>query len=276
MVVWRSATGSSIPVPSNWQLAGYDAPIYTNVQYPIPVDPPHVPEDNPTGCYSLNFHCQPDWLQSGQTRIIFDGVNPAFYLWCNGGFIGYSQDSRLPAEFDLSHSLRAGENRIAVMVLRWCDGSYLEDQDMWRMSGIFRSVSLLHKPGVRLNDIQTDTRLSPELRSAQLLVLALSSLPDASAYRLEVKLWHEDTLIAQQQPFGTPVVDERGCYLDRTRLSLHIDQTLLWSAETPHLYRAVVALLDADGRLVEAEACDIGFRQVEVSGGLLKLNGKPC
>ncbi|WP_168409847.1 beta-galactosidase [Erwinia amylovora] len=265
----------SIAVPSNWQLAGYDAPIYTNVQYPIPVAPPRVPEDNPTGCYSLNFRCPPDWLQSGQTRIIFDGVNPAFYLWCNGEFIGYSQDSRLPAEFDLSHSLRAEENRIAVMVLRWCDGSYLEDQDMWRMSGIFRSVSLLHKPTVRLNDIQTDTRLSPELRSAQLQVLALSSLPDASAWRLEVKLWHEDTLIAQQQqPFGTPVVDERGSYLDRTRLSLHIDQPLLWSAETPHLYRAVVTLLDADGRLVEAEACDVGFRQIEVSGGLLKLNGK--
>ncbi|MCK8407558.1 hypothetical protein LXA45_17800, partial [Erwinia amylovora] len=98
----------------------------------------------------------PDWLQSGQTRIIFDGVNPAFYLWCNGECIGYSQDSRLPAEFDLSHSLRAEENRIAVMVLRWCDGSYLEDQDMWRMSGIVRSVSLLHNPVVRLNDIQTD------------------------------------------------------------------------------------------------------------------------
>ncbi|CCG86350.1 beta-galactosidase [Erwinia piriflorinigrans] len=265
----------SLSVPSNWQLSGYDAPIYTNVQYPIPPDPPRVPDDNPTGCYSLTFRCQSEWLQSGQTRIIFDGVNSAFYLWCNGEFIGYSQDSRLPAEFDLSQHLLAGENRIAVMVLRWCDGSYLEDQDMWRMSGIFRSVSLLHKPRVRLNDIHIDTHLSAEYRSAQLRVMALSSLLDASAYQLKVTLWREDMLIAQhQQPFGTPVVDERGRYLDRTRLSLPVDQPLLWSAETPHLYRAVIALLDADGTLIEAEACDVGFRQVEVSGGLLRLNGK--
>jgi len=97
-----------LTVPANWQLAGYDAPIYTNVQYPIPVDPPRVPADNPTGCYSLIFEWQPEWLAAGQTRIIFDGVNSAFYLWCNGEFIGYSQDSRLPAEFDLSNNLQAG------------------------------------------------------------------------------------------------------------------------------------------------------------------------
>jgi beta-galactosidase len=121
--------------------AGFDTPIYTNVTYPIPVNPPFVPQENPTGCYSLTFDVDDAWLQRGQTRIIFDGVNSAFHLWCNGQWIGYSQDSRLPAEFDLSAALRPGQNRLAVMVLRWCDGSYLEDQDMWRMSGIFRDVS---------------------------------------------------------------------------------------------------------------------------------------
>lgn len=264
-----------LAVPANWQLAGYDAPIYTNVQYPIPVDPPRVPADNPTGCYSLTFECQPEWLATGQTRIIFDGVNSAFYLWCNGEFIGYSQDSRLPAEFDLSTSLHEGKNRIAVLVLRWCDGSYLEDQDMWRMSGIFRDVSLLHKPTVQLCDVQIETVLSPEYRSAQLNILALTSLMDASNYQLQVALWREGQEIAHHhQPFGTPVIDERGRYLDRTLLTLHVDQPLLWSAETPHLYRVVVSLLDASGTLIEAEAYDVGFRKVEVSGGLLKLNGK--
>jgi len=263
-------------VPANWQMAGYDAPIYTNVQYPIPVDPPRVPVDNPTGCYSLTFECHPAFLTEGQTRIIFDGVNSAFYLWCNGEFIGYSQDSRLPAEFDLSQNLQPGKNRLAVMVLRWCDGSYLEDQDMWRMSGIFRDVTLLHKPAVRLCDVHIDTLLSPEFSSAQLNVMALTSLTDASDYQLEVTLWQEDREIARhQQPFGTSVIDERGRYLDRTRLTMHVDRPQLWSAETPHLYRAVVALLDASGTLIEAEAYDIGFRKVEVSGGLLKLNGKP-
>lgn len=95
-----------LAVPSNWQLAGYDAPIYTNVRYPIPVNPPLVPEENPTGCYSRQFTVDPAWLAEGQTRIIFDGVNSAFYLWCNGYWVGYSQDSRLPAEFDLSPGCR--------------------------------------------------------------------------------------------------------------------------------------------------------------------------
>ena len=117
-------------------MQGFDTPIYTNVTYPIAVNPPFEPQENPTGCYSLTFHIDEQWLANGQTRIVFDGVNSAFYLWCNGQWVGYSQDSRLPAEFDLSNVLVAGENRLAVMVLRWCDGSYLEDQDMWRMSGI--------------------------------------------------------------------------------------------------------------------------------------------
>ena len=140
------ADAVEMPVPSNWQMEGFDTPIYTNVTYPINVNPPYVPAENPTGCYSLTFDMDDAWLCSGQTRIIFDGANSAFHLWCNGQWVGYSQDSRLPAEFDLSAVLRPGQNRLAVMVLRWCDGSYLEDQDMWRMSGIFRDVSLLHKP----------------------------------------------------------------------------------------------------------------------------------
>lgn len=98
-----------LAVPGNWQLAGYDAPIYTNVRYPFPVDPPRVPEDNPTGCYSRTFNVDPAWLAAGQTRVIFDGVNSAFYLWCNGHWVGYSQDSRLPAEFDLGPWLRPGK-----------------------------------------------------------------------------------------------------------------------------------------------------------------------
>ena len=263
-------------VPSNWQLSGYDAPIYTNVQYPIPVDPPRVPAENPTGCYSLTFNCSADWLQSGQTRIIFDGVNSAFYLWCNGTFVGYSQDSRLPAEFDLSAVLQSGANRIAVMVLRWCDGSYLEDQDMWRMSGIFRDVSLLHKPSVRLQDVQIETRLSAEFHSADLRVLAVCSEQDARDHQVEVTLWQQDTLVAEhRQALGSAVIDERGSYTDRTLLSINVPRPLLWSAETPHLYRAVVTLLNASGNPLESEAYDVGFRQIAVEGGLLKLNGKP-
>jgi beta-galactosidase len=115
----------STPVPSNWQMEGYDAPIYTNVRYPIDTTPPRA-QENPTGCYSLTFSVDESWRADGQTQIIFDGVNSAFHLWCNGEWVGYSQDSRLPAAFDLSPYLQPGDNRICVMVMRWSAGPGLK------------------------------------------------------------------------------------------------------------------------------------------------------
>ncbi|MGY2926494.1 beta-galactosidase/beta-glucuronidase [Ewingella americana] len=267
-----------LQVPSNWQLAGYDAPIYTNVQYPIPVDPPFVPEENPTGCYSLTFSVDHDWLSSGQTRIVFNGVNSAFYLWCNGEWIGYSQDSRLPAEFDLSNVLHIGENRLAVMVLRWSDGSYLEDQDMWRMSGIFRDVTLLHKPVEQITDLQVRTHLFHGFTQAEMEVRVSAAVPQETAtdYQVRVELWQGDKAVAEhQQPLGSEIIDERGAAYDRTRLRLPVSRPKLWSAEQPVLYRAVISLISPKGQLIEAEACDVGFRQVEISTGLLKVNGQP-
>lgn len=121
-------TGDKITVPANWQLQGdYDVPIYTNVTYPIPVKPPDVPEQNPTGAYSKVFNLPEDWLSAGYVHVTFDGVGSAFYLWLNGEFIGYSEDSRLPAEFDLTSAVQLGENRLCVLVLRWSKGTYLED-----------------------------------------------------------------------------------------------------------------------------------------------------
>lgn len=272
-----------LPVPANWQLHGYDVPIYTNIQYPIPVNPPFVPADNPTGCYSREFTLEPGWLSSGKTRIIFDGVCSAFYLWCNGQWVGYSQDSRLPAEFDLTPYLQSGNNRIAVLVLRWSDGSYLEDQDMWRMSGIFRDVRLLHKPDIHLRDIHVITHLSHEFLSANLEVMAAVNIPPlqfndpqvTGAYQVRVQLWLADKLVASlQQPLGTQLIDERGAYTDRTHLNLRIEQPLLWSAEQPTLYRAVISLLNHQQELIEAEAYDVGFRQIAIVQGLLKVNGK--
>ncbi|WP_350261590.1 beta-galactosidase [Pantoea sp. BJ2] len=268
----------ALPVPANWQLHGFDAPIYTNVQYPIPVTPPLVPQQNPTGCYSLTFKVDVSWLQQGQTRIIFDGVNSAFFLWCNGQWIGYSQDSRLPAEFDLTHALQPGQNRLAVMVLRWCDGSYLEDQDMWRMSGIFRDVSLLHKPETQLADVQIETALSPEYLRGDLRVSVKihAGARQPAQCRLRVSLWRGASCIGEQeQAPGSAIIDERGHYPERALLILPVNQPQLWSAETPHLYRAVVTLLDENGAVLEAEAYDVGFRRVSIEQGQLCLNGKP-
>jgi beta-galactosidase len=267
----------STPVPSNWQMGGYDAPIYTNVRYPIDTTPPRVPEDNPTGCYSLTFTVDPQWLAEGQTQAIFDGVNSAFHLWCNGEWVGYSQDSRLPAAFDLSPYLQPGDNRLCVMVMRWSAGSWLEDQDMWRMSGIFRSVWLLNKPHQHLSDVQITPSLDALYRDGELAVDLTIAAPagELDALTAEVSLWQGDKQVAsiRQRP-GSPVIDERGNYAERASLSLAVERPALWSAETPHCYRAVVSLWQGD-RLIEAEAWDIGFRRVEISNGLLLLNGKP-
>lgn len=270
-------TSRSTPVPSNWQMEGYDAPIYTNVRYPIDTTPPRVPEENPTGLYSLNVTLEQHWLADGLTQIVFDGVNSAFHLWCNGVWVGYSQDSRLTAAFDLTPYLRAGENRLCVMVMRWSAGSWLEDQDMWRMSGIFRSVWLLNKPKQHLSDVQISPQLDALYRDGELQVnLAISAADEQLAgLEAEVSLWDGEQLIARrrQRPGSAPV-DERGHYAERATLVLAVEKPRQWSAETPHCYRTVVALWRGED-LVEAEAWDIGFRRVEIGNGLLLLNGKP-
>lgn len=276
---WRISDlpqADTVTVPSNWQMDGYDTPIYSNITYPFPVNPPFVPAENPTGCYSLTFSVDESQISDGQTRIIFDGVNSAFYLWCNGRWIGYGQDSRLPSEFDLSEVLVAGENRLAVMVLRWCDGSYLEDQDMWRMSGIFRDVSLLHKPQTQISDLRINTHFNDDFSRAVLEADVRMAGEPHDNLRVTLQLWDGETLVGEvTKPFGSEIIDERGAYVDRTTLCLNVDRPALWSAETPNLYRSVIQLHTTDGVLIEAEACDVGFRQVRIENGLLLLNGKP-
>jgi beta-galactosidase len=269
-----SEDSDSIEVPSNWQLQGYDKPIYTNVKYPFPVDPPRVPADNPTGCYSKAF-CVPDgWLASGRTRVIFNGVNSAFYLVCNGQFVGYSQDSRLPAEFDLTGFLQSGDNRIAVMVLRWSDGSYLEDQDMWWLSGIFRSVELLHKPDLHIADFEvTPTRCrEPEaIVSVEVEVAGRDLAVTASSSSLLARFYFEGKLVAEQVTEARSFDDN----CSKLTVELPVEAPNLWSHEVPNLYRLTLTLLDKDGNHVESEACNVGLREVEIRDGLLRLNGKP-
>ncbi|MFG1498452.1 beta-galactosidase [Saccharospirillum sp. HFRX-1] len=263
----------TIPVPSNWQCQGHDQPIYTNVQYPFEPKPPFVPEDNPTGCYLTDIDLEADHLK-GQTRIRFDGVNSAFHLWCNGQWIGYSQDSRLPAEFDLSAVLVPGHNRLAVMVLRWSDGSYLEDQDMWWLSGIFRDVSLLHKPTHRIEDVSIQTELDASYRDATIKIT--SRLSDSSL-RLGAQLFRDDQAVTElviENP-GQIEVDERGGFRDRVQHCIAVSNPDKWTAETPNLYRLVVSLLDDQNQPLDIEAYDVGFRQVEIRDGLLRINGQP-
>lgn len=268
------ADATTVQVPGNWQLQGFDRPIYTNIKYPFPCDPPRVPAQNPTGCYSRTFNLPADWLASGQVRITFDGVDSAFYLFCNGRWVGYSQDSRLPAEFDLTPFLQAGQNRLAALVLRWSDGSYLEDQDMWRMSGIFRSVALLHKPERQLMDVRLTPVLDACYRDARLKLEVQASV--GAGLLVEAALYFGDALVmSKRQPLGTAPIDEKGAFEDRSELWLEVPAPHKWSAETPHLYRLTLALLDEQGECIECEAYDVGFRAVEIRGGLLRVNGQP-
>lgn len=262
-----------IEVPSNWQCQGFDRPIYTNVQYPFEVDPPRVPSDNPTGCYARTFSLTEADLER-TVRVSFEGVNSAFHLWCNGHWIGYSQDSRLPAEFDLTPYLHAGNNRLAVMVLRWSDGSYLEDQDMWWLSGLFRDVHLLFKPNRAIEDVAIRTELDAAYRDAVLTVQARVSDPET---QVRIRLFDGQTPIAPAvvaMP-GNTEVDERGAFRDRADLRLEVPAPRLWSAETPNLYRLVVVLEDSDGETLDVEAYDVGFRSVEIRDSLLRVNGQP-
>lgn len=272
----RDAEGSDvIEVPGNWQLQGYDKPIYTNVKYPFPVDPPRVPDESPTGCYSNVFTVPEAWRTAGRTRIIFNGVNSAFYLVCNGKFVGYSQDSRLPAEFDLTDFLQSGDNRIAVMVLRWSDGSYLEDQDMWWLSGIFRSVELLHKPEVHISDytvVSTQCLEQEALVIAKVEVTGTHRAIEASTGSLRGRLYWEDKLVSEQVVETDTAI---GKVVPKLTIELPVENPRLWSHEVPNLYRLTLTLLDKYGDEIESEACNVGLREVEIRDGLLRLNGRP-
>ena len=270
---------SDIAVPGHWQLQGYDRPIYTNIKYPFPCEPPVVPDANPVGCYERTFTLPADWkLGEEQIRVVFEGVDNAFHLWCNTKWVGYSQDSRLPAEFDLSGFLTEGENTLSVLVMRYSDGSYLEDQDMWNLSGIYRSVHLLAKPAAKILDLRVTAELDEHYQHGQLRLQV--DVENAKHCRIGVALYSATTdkgsaIVDESYALGTRQIDEKGAYKDRCELSIEVPTPLPWSAECPNLYRLTVCLLDAEGRVIECEASDVGFRSIEVLQGQLCINGQP-
>jgi beta-galactosidase/beta-glucuronidase len=264
-----------LPVPSNWQMQGYGRPNYTNVRYPFPVDPPFVPDANPCGCYRRTFAVPEAWRE-GQVFLRFEGVNSAFIVWVNGRKVGYSQGAHLPSEFNITSRLQPGENVLAVQVFQWSDGSYLEDQDFWRLSGIFRDVLLLAAPAVRIRDARVRTPLDERYKNATLQVqVALENCGEKAApgVSLAAKLLDADgktvrrrTLKPDDVPPGEDTVVEFETGLEAPRL---------WSAEDPYLYQLLLSLKDADGGVLEAVRVAVGVRQVEVRDQQLLLNGRP-
>lgn len=267
-----------IPVPSNWQLQGYDLPIYTNVREPFaPAEPPRVPKDyNPVGSYRRTFTISESW-QDRQVFLHFDGVKSAFYVWVNGQEVGYSQGSMTPAEFNLTPYINLGENTLAVRVYRWSDGSYLEDQDMWRLSGIYRGVYLFATPHVHVRDFWVRTPFDSNYQNATLQVGVkvrnLNAMP-AGPKQVEVGLFDREN----QPVFAAPLVgtvevppgEEVTVELSREVPSPH-----KWSAEQPYLYTLLVTLKEPRGEVLEIVSHKIGFRQVELKEGQLRVNGVP-
>jgi beta-galactosidase len=266
-----------IVVPGNWTLQGYDKPIYTNVKMPIPLDPPNVPqEDNPTGLYRTTFTVPEAW-EGRRIFINFDGVESAFYLWVNNKFVGYSQDSRLPAEFEISEFVSAGDNRLVAMVIRWSDGSYLEDQDHWWMAGIYRDVYLYTTPDVQILDYAARPLLDEQYADATLEVhvdLEASGRRKTDGCQVAAQLYDAQGAALFAAPLAKAL---RRNAREPASLVLRgqVDNPQKWTAETPYLYTLVLTLSDPDGRDLEHLSCKIGFRQVEVKGGQLLLNGVP-
>lgn len=266
-----------IPVPSNWQILGYGIPRYLAADFAFDKsNPPHVQENtNETGCYRKTFTIPEDW-QGRQIFIVFDGVDSAFYLWVNGQMVGYSQDSRLPAEFDLTPYVHPGENILAVRVYRWSDGAFLEDQDMWFLSGIFRDVYLFSTPGIHIRDFWVQTDLNASYTDAELkLRLHLKNYKPTGArkFQLEAALYDENDQAAgwSASTEGQVEAGEETIF----EISGGFARPKKWSEEHPNLYRMVIQLKDTHGDLLEVESCRVGFRKVEIQDGKVLINGVP-
>jgi len=271
-----AAAWGGIDVPGCWQMQGHDKPIYTNVKYPWPAELfPRVPEDNPTGCYRTTFQVPASW-DGRRIFLLFEGVESAFNLYVNGQEVGYSQGSRLPAEFDVTPYVRPGRNTLACKVLRWSDGSWLEDQDHWWFSGIYRDVYLYSTPSVHIRDFFARPELDADGRDATLQVtawLGLYGAENVEKHSLTATLYDAAGRVIGE-PAETKLEGRRNWDVPRVRLGVPVRDPLKWSAEAPNLYTLVLALKDPAGRTIEAESCKVGFRRVEIAGGQLLVNGK--
>ena len=277
-------TWKTIPVPANWELQGYGTAIYTNIQYPfLPVNPPYVPDnDNPTGYYRTTFDMPNDW-QDMQVTLHFGGVSSAYYVWLNGEFIGYSEDSRLPAEFDITAYLNKGENTLAVKVHRFSDGSYLEDQDHWRLSGIHRDVYITASPKIQIYDFFAITDLDEDYKDAVLKIrpdIQIFDDAEVEGYSLQAQLISPSGQNVWDNPLSFDVekeINEKFPPRGNVRFELMSAAVLnpeKWTAETPNLYTLLLELKDEKGETLEYRSTKIGFREIDFRDGELFINGE--
>ena len=239
-----------VTVPGVWQMDGYDTHQYTNIRYPFPFDPPYVPQDIPCGAYVHNFEYHRE-KKASKAFLNFEGVDSCFYVWVNGAYAGYSQVPHATSEFDVTDLLNEGENTLAVLVLKWCDGSYLEDQDKFRMSGIFRDVYLLKRPETTIRDYYITTDVEKDS--------VVVKLDMHFAEPVETKVTIEDK-------YGAVVA--RGETAENGVLELTVLNPVLWNAENPYLYQVILTMPD------EVIVDRIGFRTIEIKDKVVYFNGE--
>lgn len=239
-----------IQVPSVWQMAGYDTHQYTNIRYPFPFDPPYVPQDIPCGAYVHTFEYSRD-EKAPKSFLNFEGVDSCFYVWINGSYIGYSQVSHMTSEFDVTDVLQDGTNTVAVLVMKWCDGSYLEDQDKFRMSGIFRDVYILKRPKQAISDYHIKTRIEDMLAKVEIEMKFYSPL--------NVKISVEDR---------NGAVVALGSIAEEGKAVLEIASPELWNTENPYLYKLI---LETENEVIVDH---IALRKIEIKDQVIYLNGQ--
>ena len=267
---YKNESWDEIDVPSNWQIKGYGIPQYTNLIYPWTgredIKPPFAPvKINEVGCYVKYIDITKEQLNK-KVLINFQGVESCFYLYVNGEIVGFSKDSFSPSEFDITDYLIEGKNKIGVKVYRWCDASWLEDQDFWRLSGIFRDVYLEIKNNTHIVDFRVDSNLTDDYKdgtfSSKIKVVGIGN------YNINLEIYDKDNIIySNKKEFN---VDGE---IDINFQTI-IDNPRKWSAEQPNLYKVIISLENENGKITEYVSCDTGFRRFEIKENVMYINGK--
>ena len=267
-----------IKVPSSWQMQGYGDPKFRNISLSFKSDPPNIPDYyNPTGCYRRNFTMPEKW-QDREVMLRFEGIKAASYLYVNGEYVGYNQGGFEPAEYNLTSYLKKGKNTIAVKVLRFCDGSYLENQDMWRLAGIHQDVRLYAEPKVFIQDHYYTTELDENYRDAKLNVkldLKNTFQSQVSDYSIEVDIWNKNQESILKSPLKKKKVSLRSEANKEIHFTKNISKPKKWSADSPYLYTLVFKLINENGEISETFTKKLGFREVEIKDKQIMVNGVP-
>ena len=265
---------AEMPVPGNWELNGYGTPIYSNINYPFPKNPPFVDHNhNPVGSYKRSFSLPENW-KNRRVYIHFESGAAAMYVWVNGEKVGYSQNTKSPTEFDITPYVKSGKNSVSIEAYRWSDGSYLEDQDFWRLSGFDRGIYLYSTDQIRIADFFAKAGLDSKYQNGILDVDidVANKVADGKSAEINILLQDKNGKIILESGSS---VDLKGNGEEKVNIKAEVKNVLKWSNETPELYTLVLSLNDAQGKLIESTSCKVGFRTVEIKDAQLMVNGKP-